>query len=180
LDALLPQAYLIGLIVLLGVAAVVVARQIWRVRADEVTLAKLELKDGERPSDAATLYELGSVQLRKRLYGQAAESLKQALKKAESAKEPPEAQAVIQNALGFALAAQNNYKSAIRHYRLALDAKPAYPVALNNLAYALEKQLKLEEARETYERVIGIDASNKTARKRLKLLARKAGLDPAI
>ena len=79
-----------------------------------------------------------------------------------------------------ALAAQNNYKSAIRHYRLALDAKPAYPVALNNLAYALEKQLKLEEARETYERVIGIDASNKTARKRLKLLARKAGLDPAI
>ena len=42
MDALLPQAYLIGLIVLLGVAAVVVARQIWRVRSDEVTLAKLE------------------------------------------------------------------------------------------------------------------------------------------
>lgn len=179
MDALLPQAYLIGLIVLLGVAAVVVARQIWRVRADEVTLAKLEQKDAAKPSDAATLYELGSVQLRKRLYGQAAESLKQALKKAEAAKEPPEAQAVIQNALGFALAAQNNYKGAIRHYRLALEAKPAYPVALNNLAYALEKQLKPEEARDTYERVIALDASNKTARKRLKLLDRKSGLNQA-
>jgi tetratricopeptide (TPR) repeat protein len=179
LDAFLPQAYLIGLIVLLGVAAVVVARQIWRVRADEVTLAKLERNDGPKPSDAATLYELGSVQLRKRLYGQAAESLKQALKKAELAKEPAEAQAVIQNALGFALAAQNNYKTAIRHYRLALEAKPAYPVALNNLAYALEKQLKLEEAKQAYEQVIALDANNKTASKRLKLLARKAGLNQA-
>ena len=177
MDALLPQTYLIGLIVLLGVAAVVVGRQLWRVRADEVTLAKLEQKDGNQPSDAATLYELGSVQLRKRLYGQAAESLKQAMKKAEAAKEPAEAQAVIENALGFALAAQNNYKSAIRHYRLALAAKPAYPVALNNLAYALEKQLKLEEAKEAYEQVMALDASNKTARKRLKLLARKAGFD---
>jgi tetratricopeptide (TPR) repeat protein len=175
LDALLPQAYLIGLIVLLGVAAIVVARQIWRVRADEVTLAKLERKDTAKPSDAAILYELGSVQLRKRLYGQAAESLKQALKKAEAEKEPAEAQAVIQNALGFALAAQNNYKGAMRHYKLALEAKPAYPVALNNLAYALEKQLKLEEARETYERVIALDSTNKTARKRLKLLERKVG-----
>jgi tetratricopeptide (TPR) repeat protein len=179
LDALLPQAYLIGLIVLLGVAAVVVARQIWRVRSDEVTLAKLERSEGPKPSDAATLYELGSVQLRKRLYGQAAESLKQALKKAEAAKEPAEAQAVIQNALGFALAAQNNYKMAIRHYRLALEAKPAYPVALNNLAFALEKQLKLEEAKQTYEQVIALDANNKTARKRLKLLDRKAGLNRA-
>ncbi len=179
MDAFLPQAYLIGLIVLLGVAAVVVARQIWRVRADEVTLAKLERNDGPKPSDAAALYELGSVQLRKRLYGQAAESLKQALKKAEAAKEPAEAQAVIQNALGFALAAQNNYKTAIRHYRLALEAKPAYPVALNNLAYALEKQLKLEEAKQAYEQVIALDANNKTARKRLKLLARKAGLNQA-
>lgn len=179
MDAFLPQAYLIGLIVLLGVAAVVVALQIWRVRADEVTLAKLERNDGPKPSDAATLYELGSVQLRKRLYGQAAESLKQALKKAELAKEPAEAQAVIQNALGFALAAQNNYKTAIRHYRLALEAKPAYPVALNNLAYALEKQLKLEEAKQAYEQVIALDANNKTASKRLKLLARKAGLNQA-
>ena len=72
MDALLPQTYLIWLIVLLGVAAIVVGRQLWRVRADEVTLAKLEQKDGNQPSDAATLYELGSVQLRKRLYGQAA------------------------------------------------------------------------------------------------------------
>ena len=151
MDALLPQAYLIGLIVLLGVAAVVVARQIWRVRSDEVTLAKLERREGPKPSDAATLYELGSVQLRKRLYGQAAESLKQALKKAEAAKEPAEAQAVIQNALGFALAAPNNYKTAIRNYRMALEAQPDTPDALHNLSLPPEKQHNLDAANQTLE-----------------------------
>ena len=137
MDALLPQAYLIGLVVILGVAAVVVARQVWRVRSDEVTLAKLEQQGSGEPASAATLYELGSAQLRKRLYGQATDSLKQALKRAQAEGEPGEALALIENGLGFALAAQGNVKAAIPHYRKALQAKADYPVALNNLAFAL-------------------------------------------
>jgi tetratricopeptide (TPR) repeat protein len=168
----LPQAYLAGLLVLLSVAAVVVARQILRVRRDEVALARLEAntKDGEQT--AADLYELGSVQLRKRLYNQAADTLKRALKAA--AAEPSEAQALIENALGFALAAQSNYSGAIRHYRSALRAKADYPVALNNLAFALEKQQKPEEAKQTYAKVLELDAANRTALKRLKRLERLA------
>jgi len=71
MQELLPQAYLIGLIVLLGAAAVVVGRQILRVRRDELALARLggnASRDGDRPGDASGLYELASVQLRKRLY----------------------------------------------------------------------------------------------------------------
>ena len=172
-DALLPQAYLIGLVALLAVAAVAVARQVWRVRRDEVTLARLEQQGGAAKGSAADLYELGSAQLRKRLYGQAADNLKLALKRAQSENEPAEALALIENGLGFALAAQNNYKAAIGHYRKALSAKPEYPVALNNLAFALEKQFKLDEAREAYEQALSLDPSNKTARKRLTLLERK-------
>ncbi len=169
MDSLLPQAYLIGLIVLLGGASVVIALQVWRVRRDEVTLARLEGKG--RSQDPATLYELASVQLRKRLYGQAVDSLKLALKRSEE--EPGEARALIQNALGFALAAQNNYASAIRHYRSALQAKADYPVALNNLGYALERQGKPDEAREAYGRALALEPANKTSRKRLKLLDRR-------
>lgn len=173
MDTLLPQAYLIGLVLLLGVAAVVVARQIWRVRRDEVTLARLEQGgDSGQDDEAAALYELASVQLRKRLYGQAVDNLRKALRLARAGGDPPEALALIENALGFALAAQSNYKSAIRHYRSALDARPDYPVALNNLAYALEKQSSLEEASQTYRRVLELDAGNKTARKRLERLER--------
>lgn len=173
MDNLLPQAYLIGLVLLLGVAAAVVARQIWRVRSDEVTLARLE-RGGEtgQNDDAAALYELASVQLRKRFYSQAVDNLRKALKLARAGGDPADALALIENALGFALAAQNNYKSAIRHYRSALEARPDYPVALNNLAYALDKQGSLEEASQTYRRVLELDAGNTTARKRLQRLER--------
>lgn len=173
IDSLLPQAYLIGLVVLLIGAAVVVTRQILRVRRDELTLSRLDGQGNGAGRDASSLYELASVQLRKRLYGQALDNLRQAAKRAEADGEPAEARALIQNALGFSMAAQTNYKTAIKHYRLALEAKPDYPVALNNLAFALEKQQKAEEARDLYLRVLVLDAANSTAKKRLKLLERK-------
>lgn len=175
---ILPDAYLLGLIGLLAVAAVAVGRQILRVRADELTLSRLGGNGTSVPNtlDASGLYELASVQLRKRLYGQAADTLKAALKRSEGEKPPPEALALMENAMGFALAAQNKYPAAVRHYRAAIKAKPDYPVALNNLAFALEKQSKEEEARQTYNQVLSLDPSNKTALKRLKTLDRRAGI----
>ncbi len=176
MNEILPQTYLIGLIVLLGGAAVLVARQILRVRKDEITLARLEGSSSSgKGQDSAELYELASVQLRKRLYGQAGDNLKRALQLASDEGAPREAQALIQNALGFALAAQSKYQAAIRHYRSALKVKPDYPVALNNLAFALEKQVKPEEAKATYEKVLLLDPGNSTARKRLKTLERRSG-----
>ena len=84
MDALLPQTYLIGLVVILAVAAVAVGRQVWRVRRDELSLARLEQQGGAKTSSTADLYELGSAQLRKRLYGQASDTLRQALKRAQA------------------------------------------------------------------------------------------------
>ncbi len=178
MNDLLPQAYLIGLIVLLGGAAFVVARQILRVRRDETALAKLGGggNSSDLPKDPGTLYELASVQLRKRLYAEATDTLKQALKAAERDPVPDEARALMENALGFTLAAQSKYPVAIRHYRAALRAKPEYPVALNNLAFALEKQLKPEDARSIYEQALKLEPDNKTARKRLKTLNRRSGV----
>ena len=177
MNDLLPQAYLLGLIALLGVAAVVVARQTLRVRRDELAMARLggNDKSGGSPRDVSTLYELASVQLRKRLYGEAQVNLKQALKLADSENAPAEARALMENALGFTLAAQNNYAAAVRHYRAALRAKADYPVAINNLAFALEKQSKPDEARSLYERVLQLESTNKTARKRLSILERRSG-----
>ena len=179
MNDLLPQAYLIGLIVLLGGAAFVVARQILRVRRDETALVRLGGGGGSGalPSDPGTLYELASVQLRKRLYAEATDTLKQALKAAERDPVPDEARALMENALGFTLAAQNKYPVAVRHYRAALRAKPEYPVALNNLAFALEKQLKPEDARAIYQQALKLEPDNKTARKRLKTLDRRSGLN---
>lgn len=176
---LLPQTYLIGLIVLLATVAVLVGRQVLRVQRDERTLARLGGNAGTAPSDAAGLYELASVQLRKRLHGQASDTLKQALRQAQAEKAPDEALALIENALGFALAAQNRFSTAIRHYRSALQAKPEYPVALNNLAFALAKQGEADEARATYEQALRLDPGNGTARKGLRSLERRRGVPQA-
>ncbi|MEB3322008.1 MAG: tetratricopeptide repeat protein [Synechococcaceae cyanobacterium] len=173
---LLPQAYLLGLIVLLAGAAFVVARQILRVRRDESTLARLGSNDGAGgPAlDSAGLYELASVQLRKRLYGQATDNLRQALRRASAENAPPEAVALIENALGFAHAAQGRFPSAVRHYRSALRSRADYPVALNNLAFALEKQGKEEEARSAYEQALALDPDNRTARRGIRSLERRS------
>lgn len=168
---LLPQTYLLGLVGLLAIAAVVVGRQLLRVRRDESRLQQLEQSSTAKSRQAADLYELGSVQLRKRLYPQATATLKQALKRLGD--EPDEARAVIENALGFALAAQKNYEEASKHYKLALKAKPNYPVALNNLGYAQDKLLKTEEALTLYRRTLEIEPENQTAKRAVKKLEKR-------
>ncbi len=169
----LPQTYLIGLCLLLLVIAILVGKQLYKVRKEEIKLIKLEKKDSNNQEDSAKMYELASVQLKKRLYPQAISTLKQALKKLDN--EPDEARALIENALGFALAAQNDFKSAVTHYKKALTAKSEYPVALNNLGFAYQRLLKEEEAYKNYLEVLKIDPNNKTAISQIKRLDRIIG-----
>ena len=171
----LPQTYLIGLCLLLVIIAVLVGRQLYKVRKDEMKLIKLEKEDSKTNEDSAKMYELASVQLKKRLYPQATTTLKQALKKLDG--EPQEAKALIENALGFALAAQNDFKSAIIHYKKALTAKSEYPVALNNLGFAYQRLLKEDEAYKNYQEVLKLDPNNKTAISQIKRLERIIGKD---
>ena len=171
----LPQTYLVGLCFLLVIISILVGRQLYKVRKDEMKLLKLEKEDSKTQEDSAKMYELASVQLKKRLYPQAISTLKQALKKLDG--EPEEAKALIENALGFALAAQNDFKSAVIHYKKALTAKSEYPVALNNLGFAYQRLLKENEAYKNYQEVLKLDPSNKTAISQIKRLERIIGKD---
>ncbi len=172
MDTLLPQTYLIALTGLLVIVAILVGRQLLIVRRDESKLIKLEKGGIDSSKDASKLYELATVQLRKRLYPQATTTLRKALKRLEN--EPNEAKALIENALGFSLAAQDDFESAIGHYRTALKAKSDYPVALNNLAFAKQRLDDNEEALKLYEQVLTIDPKNKTAAKQIQQLKRKS------
>ena len=166
-----PQTCLRGLVGLLAIAAVVVGRQLLRVRRDESRLQQLEQSSTAKSRQAADLYELGSVKMRKRLYPHATATLQQGVKRRGD--EPDEARAGIENALGFALAAQKNYEEASKHYKLALKAKPNYPVALNNLGYAQDKLLKTEEALTLYRRTLEIEPENQTAKRAVKKLEKR-------
>ena len=58
----LPQAYLIGLCLLLAIIAILVGRQLYKVRKDEMKLLKLEKEDSKTNEDSAKMYELASFQ----------------------------------------------------------------------------------------------------------------------
>ena len=127
-------------------------------------------------SKASELYEFGSIQIKKRLYIEATKTFLKAIKYYEN--EPNEAKAIIENALGFSYAAQNEFKKAIKHYNSAIKLLPEYTVALNNLASAQQRLLEYELAYATYKKVLVIDPYNKTAVKKSKELEKRNNYSP--
>ena len=170
------QSYLIILFVVLIIIAIFVFRQFLRIRKEELNLVKFEQKGLDSLTQASELYEFGSTQIKKRLYDEATKTFLKAVEYYEN--EPKEAKAIIENALGFSYAAQNEFKKAIKHYNVAIKYLPEYPVALNNLASAQQRLLEYDLAYETYQKVLLIDPSNKTALKKRKELEKRTDYNP--
>lgn len=171
MDADLPIIYLTVLVGLLIAAGILLFRQVRRTRRVESTLSRLENKLTREKGSAQDYYELGTIYLDKRLYTQAVTLLKKALKSKDL--EGLENKALIQNALGFAHAAQEQYDLAIRQYKEALEGLPEYPTALNNLGFAYEKKQLTSQALEAYEQALAIDPKNTTAKRRADSLRKR-------
>ena len=170
-DTNLLLTYLITLLVLLGVAAVLVIRQVYKTRRIETTLNRLQNKLSKDKGTAQEHYELGSLMLDKKLYSQAAMQLKQALKLLDE--DDSEKAALIYNALGFAYFAQEQYDLAIRQYKEALDIAPGYVTALNNIGHSYERKQLTAQALEAYEEALKYEANNKTAKRRAESLRKR-------
>ena len=170
------QSYLIILFVILIIISIFVFRQFFKTRNEELNLVKFEQKGLDSLSKASELYEFGSIQIKKRLYSEATKTLLKAIEFSEN--EPKEAKAIIENALGFSYAAQNEFKKAIKHYTYAIKLLPEYIVALNNLGSAQQKLLENDLAYETFKKVLIIDPNNKTALKKSKELEKRNNYKP--
>ncbi len=170
------QSYLIILFVVLLIISVFVFRQFLRTRKEELNLVKYEQKGLDSLTKSSELYEFGSIQIKKRLYKEATNTFLKAVEYYEN--EPKEAKAIIQNALGFSYAAQNQFKKAIKHYNSAIKSLPEYIVALNNLASAQQRLLEYDLAYSTYQKVLEIDPNNKTAIKKSKELEKRNNYSP--
>ena len=170
------QSYLIILFAVLIIISIFVFRQFFRTRNEESSLVKFEQKGLNSLTKASELYEFGSVQIKKRLYTEATKTFLKAIKTYDN--EPNEAKAIIENALGFSYAAQNEFKKAIKHYDSAIKLLPNYTVALNNLASAQQRLLEYDLAYATYKKVLVIDPNNKTATKKSKELEKRNKYTP--
>ena len=147
------QSYLLILFIVLIIISIFVFRQFLRTRKDELNLVKFEQKGLDSLTKASELYEFYD-------------------------EEPDEAKAIIENALGFSFAAQNEFKKAIKHYNLAIKFLPEYIVALNNLGSAQQRLLEYELSYATYKKVLEIDPNNKTALKKSKELEKRNTYTP--
>lgn len=166
----LPIIYLVAFLLLLAVAGVSVAIQIFKTRKIESSLGKLENKIKNQAGTAQEYYELGSIYLDKKLFVRAIAMLQKALK-AEGLE--PEQQAPVYNALGYAYFAQEQYDLAIRQYKEAIKLEPEYVVAINNLGHAYEQKKLTSQALEMYEQALNLDPKNVTAKRRSESLRRR-------
>ena len=170
------QSYLIILFIVLIIISIFVFRQFLRTRKEELNLVKFEQKGLNSLTKASELYEFGSIQIKKRLYTEASKTFLKAVESYDN--EPDEAKAIIENALGFSYAAQNEFKKAIKHYNSAIKSLPEYTVALNNLASSQQRLLEYDLAYATYKKVLVIDPNNKTAIKKRKELEKRNNYTP--
>lgn len=168
MEGLLPTLYLSLLILLLGVSAWFVLRQIIKTRRIETNMARLQRKLQQEPGTAQEYFELGSIYLSKKLATQAVPLLQKALKAAEN--EGETYVAPIYNALGYAYFMQKQYDLAIRHYKEALKNQPEYVTAANNLGHAYEKKNLPQPALEAYQHTLKYDANNGIAQRRVNSL----------
>ncbi|PZO23486.1 MAG: hypothetical protein DCF25_00160 [Leptolyngbya foveolarum] len=163
--------YLSILLALLSVATFFVVRQVLVTRRVETTLSDLQQKLSSTQGTALDYYEIGSILLDKKLYVQASVYLKQALK--QLSEEEAENAVLIHNALGYAYFAQEQFDLAMREYKEALELRPDYVTALNNLANAYERKQMIPQALETYEKSLATEPDNETAKRRAASLRKR-------
>ena len=163
--------YLGLLLLLLGVAAFFILRQVLKTRRIEGTLSRLQAKLSKEKGTAQEYYELGSLLLDKKLYTQAALYLQQALKNLSD--EETDNAAMVYNALGYAYFAQEQYDLAIRNYKEALKINPEYVTALNNLGHSYERKQLMNQALEAYENALEVSPKNSTAKRRFESLKKR-------
>lgn len=167
----LPIAYISALLAILVFAAIYILREVIKTRKQESTFSRLQNKLKKEKGSAEEYYELGSLYLDKKLFVQSITLLQKALKVDKNL--PPENQALIYNAMGYAYFAQEQYDIAIRQYKEALKLYPEYVIALNNLGNVYEKKQMIVKAVETYKEVLNYDPENKTATQRVNSLEKR-------
>lgn len=166
----LPLLYVAVLFGLLLVASVVIFQQVFKTRRIDSSLNRLQSKLNREKGTGLEYYELGSVQLDKRLYSQAIVSFQKSIKTKDI--EGPDL-APVYNALGYAYFAQDKFDQAMKHYKEALNLMPEYVTALNNLGHAYERKQITNKALECYDSALKLEPNNQTAKRRSEALKKR-------
>jgi tetratricopeptide (TPR) repeat protein len=165
-----PIIYVIALLGLLSATGVFVFLQVFKTRKLESAMGRLQRKLKQEKGTALDYYELGSIQLDKRLYAQSIINFQRALKADEL---EGDALAAVYNALGFAYFAQEQYDLSMKQYKEALKLSPNYVTAMNNLGHSYERKQLASQALAMYEQALALEPQNSTALRRAESLRKR-------
>jgi tetratricopeptide (TPR) repeat protein len=146
--------------------------QIIRKKEIETELSQLQKKNRSGIATPEEQYSLGVILLSKKLFDQAILQFSSALKNWD--KLDTEGLATLYNTIGFTYFESGQYDVSIYYYKEAINLNPNYVIALNNLAYSYEKKKMLQEAVQTYSKVLTFDEENKTANEKLLSLQKRS------
>jgi tetratricopeptide (TPR) repeat protein len=116
-------------------------------------------------------YKLGQLYLRKKIYSNAIDVFRQALKCWDWNDQI--GLGSLYNTIGFMYYTLKEYDYAIYYYKQALYLIPDYTLALTNLAVTYEKLKLFETSYHVYKKVLQYDANNKIANSRIPYLKNK-------
>jgi tetratricopeptide (TPR) repeat protein len=172
MNNLLPTIYLLILFVSLCTLLTFLFIQIKRKKEIETELSQLQKKNRSGSATPAEQYSLGVIYLSKKLFDQAILQFSSALKNWDRL--DTEGLATLYNTIGFTYFESGQYDVSIYYYKEAIDLNPNYAIALNNLAYSYEKKKMLQEAIQTYSKVLTFDEDNTTANEKLIALQKRS------
>ena len=171
METFLPYVYISVLLLILVALATTITQQVVKRQQIEQTLSNLLRDIRNEKASGEDYYNLGTIYLSKKLYDQAILQFRYALKTWDTGDSPGLAN--LYNTIGFTYFETQQYDLAIYYYEEAIKINDSYVVARNNLAYAYEKQGRVEDAIQSYKKVLMFDSQNETAIDRLQTLQRR-------
>mmetsp|Transcript_29179 Transcript_29179/g.73314 ORF Transcript_29179/g.73314 Transcript_29179/m.73314 type:complete len:254 (-) Transcript_29179:377-1138(-) len=135
LESPIQGFYLFTLLSVLVIGAFLVVRQVLVRNELEETIKVLGERKRRGEATAEDYFELGVVLVRKKLYTQATQNLRNAQKMWDG---EPEELAQVHNAIGFSFFNMGKYDDSVKEYKKAVELQPGYVTAWNNLGDAFE------------------------------------------
>ena len=172
MNNLLPTLYLLILFISLCTLLLFLFMQIIRKKEIETELSQLQKKNRAGSATPSDQYSLGVIYLSKKLFDQAIVQFSTSLKNWDRL--DTEGLATLYNTIGFTYFESGQYDVSIYYYKEAINLNSNYAIAMNNLAYSYEKKKMLQEAIQTYSKVLTFDEDNKTANEKLLSLQKRS------
>nr|QWK42064.1 hypothetical protein [Pseudochorda nagaii] len=171
MNSLFPLVYSAALFIFLSVISFYIIKQISNTQKVEKKIFVLQEAVKKNDASYESLYELGQLYLKKKLFYKAILLFRKALKTWDT--NDKIGLGSLYNTIGFTYFTLKQYKLASYYYNIAITIIPDYTLALTNLGYTYEKLDLTVEAYNCYKDTLVWDPKNELAALRILITEKR-------